>query len=192
MLDAAIAFLWPDAAMDKALLADDARRSPTIGANYAITRLADGYCTGAAVSDAEFRGWCAALGRPELADDPRFATMLDRSAHLTHLVVIMTELAAHTPMADFLARAEEHDVPASAVNTLDTLPHDAQVVHNEVFTVREHPLAGPLREPRQAARFSTTSQELGGPAPAFGEHSDEVVTELGLDAVALRAAGVIA
>ena len=70
MIDASIAFLWPDSAMDKALLAEDANRSPTIAQSYVVTPMADGYCSGAAVTDAEFRGWCAALGHPEVADDP--------------------------------------------------------------------------------------------------------------------------
>ena len=49
-----------------------------------------------------------------------------------------------------------------------------------------------MREPRPAARFSATSQEAGAPAPTYGEHSDEIVTALGLDAAELRTAGVIA
>ena len=61
-----------------------------------------------------------------------------------------------------------------------------------MFIDREHPVAGPMREPRPAARFSATPQEAGAPAPTYGEHSDEIVTALGLDAAALRAAGVIA
>jgi alpha-methylacyl-CoA racemase len=57
---------------------------------------------------------------------------------------------------------------------------------------RDHPLAGTIREPRPAARFSATPAQVGAPAPAAGEHSDAIVTELGLDAASLRVAGVIA
>jgi crotonobetainyl-CoA:carnitine CoA-transferase CaiB-like acyl-CoA transferase len=191
MLDAAIAFLWPDAAMDAAVLAEDAHRTPTIGQHYTVTPLADGFCSGAAVSDAEFRGWCAAFGRPDLADDPRFVTLADRTANAVELIAIVRDLAARTSMADFLRGAEEHDVPASPINSLGDLPDDAQVRHNDVFVVRDHPLAGPLREPRQAARFSATPSAVGEPAPGYGEHSDEIVAELGLDPAALRADGVI-
>jgi crotonobetainyl-CoA:carnitine CoA-transferase CaiB-like acyl-CoA transferase len=191
MLDSAIAFLWPDAAMDKAVLADDAHRTPTIGANYTVARMADGYCAGSAVSDAEFRGWCAAIARPELADDPRFATAADRMANVVELIATMRESAAQVTVADFLERAEQHDVPASPINTLDALLDDPQVRHNDVFVERVHPVAGPLREARPAVRFSATPQELGAPAPTFGQHSDDVVAALGLDPQALRAAGVI-
>ena len=68
---------------------------------------------------------------------------------------------------------------------------DAQVVHNAVFVERDHPMAGRVREPRPAPRFSTTPAAVSRPAPRFGEHSDEIATELGFDAAALRSAGVI-
>jgi crotonobetainyl-CoA:carnitine CoA-transferase CaiB-like acyl-CoA transferase len=192
MLDSSIAFLWPDAAMDKALLAEDAHRAPTIAQNYAVTPLADGYCSGAAVTDAEFRGWCTALGHPEVADDPRFATVVNRLTNATEMVGVLKGYALETTLEDFLRLAGEHDVPASAINSVDSLPDDPQVRHNEVFIEREHPVAGPMREPRPAARFSSTPQQAGAPAPTYGEHSDEIVTALGLDAAGLRAAGVIA
>jgi crotonobetainyl-CoA:carnitine CoA-transferase CaiB-like acyl-CoA transferase len=83
-------------------------------------------------------------------------------------------------------------VPASKVSSLHDLPTDGQVVHNAVFVEREHPSAGRLREPRPAPRFSHTPARVGSHAPRYGEHSDEIVTELGLDAATLRAAGIIA
>lgn len=191
MLDAAIAFMWPDSAMDAALLDDDAVRTPTIGSNYAVTPLADGYVSAGAVTDAEFRGLCAAYGRADIADDPRFATTVARSQHVVELVTIMRDLAAATTVEQFLAGAEQHDVPASRINTLHEIHDDAQVVHNAVFVERDHPMAGRVREPRPAPRFSTTPAAVSRPAPRFGEHSDEIATELGFDAAALRSAGVI-
>ena len=83
-------------------------------------------------------------------------------------------------------------MPASRINTLADLPTDPQVVNNEVFVERRHPAAGMLREPRPAPRFSATPAVVSRHAPMAGEHSDEIVTELGLDPVALRASGAIA
>jgi crotonobetainyl-CoA:carnitine CoA-transferase CaiB-like acyl-CoA transferase len=192
MLDTAIAFLWPDSAMDAALLDDDVVHTPTIASNYAVTPLADGFVSAGAVTDAEFRGLCAAFGRPEIGHDARFATAGARLQHATELVGMMRDLAASTTVEHFLRGAEEHDVPASRINTLAELPADDQVIHNEVFVERRHPSAGMLREPRPAARFSATPAVVSGHAPMFGQHSDEIVTELGLDPAALRAAHVIA
>lgn len=191
MLDVGIAFMWPDSAMDAVLLDEDAQRAATIGANYAVTELADGYISAGAVTDAEFKGLCAALGHPEMGEDPRFATTPQRMQHLAELVGLMRQYAAETTVDAFLARAEEHDVPASAILKLDEVADAPQVRHNEVFVEREHPVAGRVREPRPAARLSATPQRVGDHAPLFGQHSDEVVRELGLDPAALRAAGVI-
>ena len=192
MLDTAIAFMWPDSAMDAALLDDDVTRSPTIAANYAVTRFADGFASSSAVTDAEFTGLCAALGRPDVADDPRFVDTPTRIANATEMVAVLAEASAACSLADFAARSAEHDVPSSSINSLDDLPTDPQVVHNEIFVTRDHPLAGTIREPRPAPRFSATPAQVGRPAPAVGEHSDAIVIELGLDPAVLRESGVIA
>jgi crotonobetainyl-CoA:carnitine CoA-transferase CaiB-like acyl-CoA transferase len=191
MLDAAVSFMWPDSGMDAVLLDDDANRTPTIGQNYGITRLKDGFAAIAVVSDSEFRGLCHAYGRPELADDDRFATMAGRTLNASELVPLMTELSAQQSAEDFVKRAQSFDVPAASVVTLADLPQQPQIMNNEVFLEREHPVAGRIREPRPAARFSSTPAQAGGLAPTAVQHSDEVVAEVGLDAAALRAAGVI-
>ena len=191
MLDTAIAFMWPDSGMDAALLDADATRSPTIAANYAITRLADGFAAASPVTDSEFRGLCAALGVAEIADDPRFGDVASRTANLVAMAGLLIDAAATCSVEDFVTRSVEHDVPASRINSLEEIHDDPQVLHNDIFVERDHPLAGRLREPRAAARLSATPQRVGAHAPGFGQHSDEIVSSLGLDAAALRAAGVI-
>jgi len=191
MLDAAVAFVWPDSAMDATLLDDDVKRTNTIGAAYVATQFADGYAAVSAVSDSEFAGYFRAVGHPELVDDDRFATMASRMGNLKVLGPMLKQFCLETPLADFLRRAEEFDVPAAAIISIAELPDDPQILHNEVFVVHEHPVAGRIREPRPAARFGATAAFVGSPAPTYGEHSNEIVAELGLDPVALRAAGVI-
>ncbi len=93
-------------------------RSPTIAANYSMTRLADGFAAASPVTDSEFRGLCAALGRPEIADDPRFADVMSRMANTTAMVELLVDAAAACTVEDFAARAVEHDVPASTVTSL--------------------------------------------------------------------------
>ena len=191
MLDAAIAFMWPDSAMDAVLMDDDATRSPTIGSNYAVTTLADGHAAVSTVTDSEFAGLCNALGHPEIGSDPRFATLGARMLHIPELVMMLRDYAAATTVEQFMAGADLHDVPASKINSIGELPFDPQVVHNEVFVERCHPHGGMLREPRPAPRFSATPATVSTHAPMHGEHSDEIVTELGLDAADLRARHII-
>jgi crotonobetainyl-CoA:carnitine CoA-transferase CaiB-like acyl-CoA transferase len=192
MLDTAIAFMWPDSGMDAALLDDDVVRLPTIAANYAITSLADGYAAASAVTDSEFFGLFHALGCSDMIDDSRFADMSSRMANVDDMKRRLLDAAAACSLADFVQRAAEFDVPAAAITSLDQLADDAQVMHNDIFVTRDHPLAGRIREPRPAARFSVTPQRVSEHAPSYGQHTDEIVTELGLDVEALRASGAIA
>jgi crotonobetainyl-CoA:carnitine CoA-transferase CaiB-like acyl-CoA transferase len=112
-------------------------------------------------------------------------------ANANAMVVELAEAAAGCSLDDFVERSAHHDVPASKINTLDDLPSDPQVVNNEVFVERDHPIAGRIREPRPAARLHATPQEVSRVAPGHGEHTLEIVAELGFDADALRASGVI-
>jgi crotonobetainyl-CoA:carnitine CoA-transferase CaiB-like acyl-CoA transferase len=189
MLDAAIAFLWPDGGMDEVLRDEDATRGPTIGSFYTVTKMANGYTTGTAISDAEWAGWCNAMGRPELIHDERFASLPLRMANAHTLVGTMMEIALGMNVEDFIRAADEHDVPAAPVLTLAEVAGDAQVRHNGVFVERTHNSAGGLREVRPAPRFSSTPAAMGGDAPGLGEHTDEVMAAIGLDVEALRATG---
>jgi formyl-CoA transferase len=115
-------------------------------------------------------------------------------ANLADLAPIMVEVAARTTVAEFLRGAVEHDVPAAPILSLDDLPGDPQVAHNQVFVETSHPRAGRLREVRPAPRFASTPARVSSPAPMPGEHTDAVLTELGVDATRvsdLRAAGVV-
>ena len=191
MLDTAIAFMWPDSAMDAVLLDDDATRAPTIASVYNTVALADGYAATSVVTESEFRGQCNTFGLPDLADDPRFADANLRRTNRRELNAELKEAAAATTVAQFAERSAQFDLPGATVRTLDELPTDPQVANNGIFIEREHPVAGQVREPRAAARFSETPQRMSDHAPTFGQHSDEIASELGLDAAELRAAGVI-
>jgi crotonobetainyl-CoA:carnitine CoA-transferase CaiB-like acyl-CoA transferase len=112
-------------------------------------------------------------------------------ANTTAMVEVLVDAAASCTVEDFAARAVEHDVPASTVTSLDEIHDDPQVLHNDIFVERDHPQAGRLREPRGAARLSATPQRVSDHAPAFGQHSDEIARELGLDPAALLESSVI-
>jgi crotonobetainyl-CoA:carnitine CoA-transferase CaiB-like acyl-CoA transferase len=198
MLDASIAFLWPDAASDHTLLGAGVAHQPTIGSRYSLLRLADGWATVTVLTDSEFVGFCRAMGRPELAADPRFTTLGARLANLAALAQLLTgdiaEAAAKLSRQEALARFSAEDVPCGVVREIDELHTDRQVVTNRTFVEREHPLCGLLREPRPPARFGPEPAEPAGPAPALGEHTDAILREIGAgDRIPeLRAAGIVA
>ena len=191
MLDAAISFTWPDCAMDVALLDEDALRTATISSAYSAMEFKDGYATSSVVTQSEFEGYCAALGVPEVAVDERFKDREARAVNAVALKEIVVRQLSTISVHDFLEGALVHDVPASGLNTLATVVDDPQVIHNETFFIRDHPQAGSMREVRNAPRFKGTPTKMQPPAPAMGAHSNEIVSSLGLDAAALRAAGII-
>ena len=191
MLDAAIAFMWPDSAMDAALLDDDVARTPTIGENYAALELKDGFVTVSAVSQPEFEGYVRALNGAHLLEDPRFADAASRMANVDAMRTEIKKLTDAITVEEFLRNAVVHDVPASGINSLHNVHEEPQVGHNGSFVVRDHPVAGHLREARHAPRFAGTPTAFAAPAPDKGEHTDEIVSSLGLDAAAMRAAGEI-
>lgn len=191
MLDAAIAFMWPDSAMDAALLDNDVARTPTIGENYGALELKDGFVTVSAVSQPEFEGYVAALGNPDLARDPRFSDAASRSAHVLELRAEIKKLTEQITVKEFLDNAVVYDVPASGITTLHEIHDDPQVQHNGSLVVRSHPIAGQVREARNAPRFHGTPTALPDHAPTRGQHSDQIVSALGFDPDALRTDGVI-
>ncbi len=191
MLDAAIAFTWPDCAMDEALLDEDVMRLPTIAASYKAIEFSDGYAVATVLSESEFRGYCAALGAPELADDPRFATVQLRGKNDVAYREIIRGLTSKMTVAQFLEASVKYEVPASGLNDLKTVVDEPQVIHNETFVVREHPVAGSIREARPAPRFSKTPIQSGHHAPVMGADTDEIVNSLGFDAVILREQGIV-
>ncbi|MCZ6823954.1 MAG: CoA transferase, partial [Deltaproteobacteria bacterium] len=100
---------------------------------------------------------------------------------------------AHTT-AELCARLEVEDVPHAAVTSLESLHRHPQVIENRLLVESEHPHAGRTRIPRPVASFEATPATLRRPAPALGEHTDELLAELGLpegEIHELRAEGVL-
>ena len=170
---------------------------PTIGSSYNLIQFADGFGTMGGLSDVEFQAMCAAFELSELGSDPRFATLPDRMSHLQELMELfqqpVAERAASMSTREAERRFLDHDVPGGITNRVEDLHLDPQVQANGILVEREHPVAGPMREPRPAPRFSKTPAAVAAAAPTLGQHTDEVLAELGHgDRVdELRAAGVV-
>ena len=194
MLDAVIAFLWPEGMARHTFIGS----APVVvrpDARDLVFETADGYITVGAVSDAEWAGLTRALGHPEWLDDPRFQTPAGRVKHADARLELTAEVLKTRTSAEWLARLEAEDVPCAPVLSREEVIADAQVAANELIVESDHPQAGRMRQPRPAARFERTPAEIRSPAPLLGEHTDAVLTELGISPAqlaALRAAGVVA
>jgi len=194
MLDAVVAFHWPEA-MAAHTFIDQQGRSYRQASRDLVFETTDGYVTAGAVSDTEWRGMCRALERPEWIDDERFATIAARARNLSERLELTAEVLKTKSSAEWLARLEAQQVPSAPILSRDEVLRDPQVVANELIVESVHPHAGAMRQPRPAARFSGTPSELRRPAPLLGEHTDEVLTSMGVapdELASLRAAGVVA
>ena len=197
MLDVALAFMWGDAAADFILQGDGVEHFPPIRGSGHLTRFRDGWAMTMTLSDHEFEGICRAFDLGYLAADPRFSTPAARQGNREILRQTLRPaidaVAARMPLAEGLARLAENEVPAARLPHLQDLPEDPQADHNGIFVETNHPVAGPMRETRPAARFSETPVAPAGPAPLAGQHTLEILAELGMQdqAAALLREGII-
>jgi crotonobetainyl-CoA:carnitine CoA-transferase CaiB-like acyl-CoA transferase len=177
MLDAALAFLWPEGMYNDTFLDDPPDRQPEFGSFYRLWRSKDGHMVIAGVQDAEFRAICRAVDRPDLADDPRFSTIAARMQNAHLFTAELGGAMAQKETAALFARMLEEDAPAGRVNARADLPRDAQIAANGALVEIDHGPEGRVRQPRHPARFSATPCAPPGRAPHLGEHGDLIRTQ---------------
>jgi crotonobetainyl-CoA:carnitine CoA-transferase CaiB-like acyl-CoA transferase len=122
---------------------------------------------------------CAVLGIPEAATDERFADMQQRMFNAGDCVALLDEVFARRPRAEWLRiLAEGGDFIVTVVNAVDDLPDDPQVQANRYITTFDHPSFGPTQVVGVPVRLSQTPGTIRLPAPEFGQHTEEILTEL--------------
>jgi len=138
--------------------------------------------------------FCAAMGLEHLMDDPDFATPKARRKNRDRINAIIEALTMKEDSAALIERLNRHGVPAGPINSIDQTFSDPQVVHSGIVQTVPSKALGPLSIIGQPVHLSRTDSRLVDAAPEIGEHSDDILAELGYgpdEIAAMRQRGII-
>jgi crotonobetainyl-CoA:carnitine CoA-transferase CaiB-like acyl-CoA transferase len=200
--------------IDMALLDTQVAMLANLGANYLVTgkaprrvgnahqnivpyqvfEVADGHLILAVGNDGQFAKFCAVAGLADVAADPRFQKNADRVRHREQLVPLLAAVLRTRSRGDWLEALERAKVPCGPINSLDEVFADPQVQHRAMTVRVPHPHSDTLQLVASPLKLSSTPASVRRAPPLLGQHTDEVLNELGLERgriSALRARGLI-
>lgn len=178
MLEANLAFVWPDVMMDATLLDDDVQQLPNVLASYRLYTCADGLVAIAPGADRHWQSMCEALG-PEYYADERFHTFAGRGQYNREWMDTIDEMVSTYTVDQVVNRLRTAEVPVAPVLDPHDVYLDPQVAAAGLLKETDHPVTGHIRHPRAASAFLGVDATLA-PAPAQGENTVEILQELGI------------
>ena len=152
-----------------------------LNAPYQAVETADGYINIAANTQAFWRSMLEMIDAPHLAEDPRFVTSGDRLANLKALEAELNDRFRTRPSAEWLAEFEARGIPAGPIFDVLTMHRDPQTIAREMVPSVDHPVAGKVQTIGLPIKFEATPGRVATPAPLFGQHTAEVLRELGYE-----------
>ena len=126
-------------------------------------------------------GFCTALGRADLATDPAYATFEKRREHSELLIKELDRSIGALTMEELTPILDSHARHWAPVQTITEAINDPQAGANEVFATLEHPAHGPYKTLKMPVKFGQSQVRPRGPAPEPGQHTEEVLLEVGYD-----------
>jgi crotonobetainyl-CoA:carnitine CoA-transferase CaiB-like acyl-CoA transferase len=143
-------------------------------------RTADGYMCILPYSDSNWRDFFEFVGRPGLKADPRFYPLTERVAHLETLYEMIETEAPKYSTAEWVTFCDEVSIPCMPVLSLDQLPNNEHMKAVGMFGFAEHPSEGPYKTIRAPVSFSSAPFRIRRHAPRLGEHTAEILKEIGI------------
>ena len=179
MLGAGLAFVWPDGMWNETFTGDGIQPMPLLSDIYRVSQTANGFITYITVSDDEWQGMCRAINYPDMGQAEKYATLPARLKHIKEIVDFLDQEIKKWDTDELCERLDAEQVPFAKVNAISQVADDPQIKHSELLVSGQHPYGGEFRYPVPAARFSGQVPAIRFEAPMLGEHSEQILAELG-------------
>jgi len=180
MLKSALYYQWPDAMWSHTFRGEDVTKSGELADYFQVFKTADGHVSIIMVTDDAFLHTCQLLGS-ELHLDPRFSSLPARVVNRDALQMEMDAAMSEWTSEEVCAGLDRGDVPVARVNTPEQVFDDPQVIEQGAILEVEHPVAGAMRIADTPFQFLEQATLPVRHAPTLGQHSAEVLQELGCE-----------
>lgn len=155
----------------------------TLSRNRRPYATADGFLAVLPYNDGQWQRFFQAAGKGHLLEgDPRFADIGARTRHIDELYGMVEAELKNRTTKEWVALLQANDIPCIEPHTLETLLEDPHLADRQFFVFRDHPSEGRIRTMREPSLWSETVPREGGFAPRLGQHSREVLAEVGYSA----------
>jgi crotonobetainyl-CoA:carnitine CoA-transferase CaiB-like acyl-CoA transferase len=159
-----------------------------------VFRCREGHIALAVGNDDQFVKFCGVIECPELAADERYMRNADRVRNLLDLYAVIGPCLLKRGMSEWVARLEAAGVPCAAINAIDAVLAEPQVQHRQMLRQLPHPVAGSVPQIVSPMRFAEAQLSFDRAPPLLGQHTEEILRELGLsndDIGSLRSQNIV-
>jgi crotonobetainyl-CoA:carnitine CoA-transferase CaiB-like acyl-CoA transferase len=187
MLDSIIAFLWSSDMGGQTFIDHEVSEQRAATFIDLIYETKDDYITVSTMTNTQWESFCKVAGREDLLEDPRFLTPALRDQNADARLGLIQEVLLQKPATEWLQTLDDAGVPCAPVLTRKQMIDHPQIKASGIVVEHDHPHAGRLRQARPAARFEGTPTSIRQGAPLLGEHTYDLLGEVGYSEEEIKA-----
>ena len=185
MLDSALYYIWPDVMWSKTLLGEGIDYKPDLFESFPLFKAKDKPISVIVVADSDFQRFCEVIGC-KLYEEEKYATFEQRVLNKETLIPEIEKYLEDKEADVLCEELDKMGIPVAAINHLDEIHKDPQVIEQGSLVEVEHPLAGKMRMPKPPFNFFNQNDFPKSHAPILGQHNREVLSELGVEEKELK------